>query len=163
MIFIDGRGSLAKAPAGTFFRDSVHFLFNHTGYLLSVRIGLAKLDPAMNPRWFSVFYSNLGARSRKYIYAIHEKAFSIDRAAAFLQRRRSLLYLRWPLQVAGLVLVRSSLFFSGEHSRSGLFGSSKNLPQDFVTTTPGTVVRVCALQDVNADLLSGTWSCLKRG
>jgi len=54
------------------------------------------------------------------------------------------------------VLVTSSLFFSGEHSRSGLFGSSKNLPQDFVTTTPGTVVRACALQAVNADLLSGT-------
>ena len=52
--FCGGRGSLAKTFTGNFFRDSNKFLVNHRGYLLSLRIDLAKLIPAGKSRWSSI-------------------------------------------------------------------------------------------------------------
>jgi hypothetical protein len=62
--FSRSTGAVAKAFTGTLFRDSFELLFNHLGYLLFTRIGFGKLNPNRKPRWFSIFYSNLGAKSR---------------------------------------------------------------------------------------------------
>jgi hypothetical protein len=62
--FSRSTGAVAKAFTGNLFRDSFELLFNHLGYLLFTRIGFGKLNPNRKPRWFSIFYSDLGARSR---------------------------------------------------------------------------------------------------
>jgi hypothetical protein len=57
-------GLLTETFTKAIFRASMKSLVNHLGYLLSVGIGFGKLNPTREPRWFSIFYSDLGARLR---------------------------------------------------------------------------------------------------
>jgi hypothetical protein len=57
--------SLSETFTKAIFRGTLKCLINHLGYLLCAGIGFAKLNPNRKTRWFSIFYSNLGTRSRQ--------------------------------------------------------------------------------------------------
>jgi hypothetical protein len=59
----DGR-AIAKAFTGAILRDSLRMSFNHLGYLLFHEMSFGKPNHNRESRWFSIFYSPLGARSR---------------------------------------------------------------------------------------------------
>ena len=62
--FPGARGSSAKSFTGAILRDSLTSFLNHLGYLLSFGISFCKPNNNRIPRWFSIFYSPLGAKSR---------------------------------------------------------------------------------------------------
>ena len=57
-------GFRAKAFTGAILRDTLGSFLNHLGYLLFFGMCLCKPNNNRNPRWFSIFYSPFGARSR---------------------------------------------------------------------------------------------------
>jgi hypothetical protein len=63
----DSSGSERPFPktfTSVIFPDIIKSLFNHLGYLLSGGVTIAKPNHNRKPRWFSISYSELGAKLR---------------------------------------------------------------------------------------------------